>query len=182
MRLSLLLAFLPAASGLSAFGGRTGMAALDPAVVSRYASLTVPASAGIRAEYIWLDAVGNPRSKSRTLPAVPGSVDKLPRWNYDGSSCDQAPGEDSEVIIRPRAMFKDPFRPNEDNILVLCDAYTPAGKPIETNNRHDAAVLFDHHAGEEVWFGCEQEYTLFELDQVTPLGWPKGGFPGPQGP
>ncbi len=30
-------------------------------------------------------------------------------WNFDGSSTEQAPGSDSEILLIPRALFKDPF-------------------------------------------------------------------------
>jgi hypothetical protein len=29
---------------------------------------------------------------------------------------------------------------------------------------------------------ARRRYTLFNLDKSTPLGWPSGGYPGPQGP
>ena len=46
-----------------------------------------------------------------------------------------------------------------------------------------AAKAFEGHDHEEVWFGLEQEFTLFNLDERTPLGWPEGGMPSrPQGP
>merc|ERR550514_2248043 len=66
--------------------------------------------------------------------------------------------------------------------MVLCDCLDPKMTPIPTNTRAAAAELFSRDLGSEPWFGIEQEYTLFEPDGVTPLGWPVGGEPKPQGP
>ena len=155
-----------------------------PDVMAKYTALELPSNK-IQAEYLWIDAVGEVRSKARTIETKPGGVkvSDLPDWNYDGSSTDQAPGEDSEVLIKPRAIFKDPFR-GGNNILVLTDTYTPAGEPLPTNTRAKAAAIFEESRvkAEEPIFGLEQEYTLFNLDKTTPLGWPVNGYPGPQGP
>lgn len=35
----------------------------------------------------------------QTLSGPVNDPSKLPKWNYDGSSTGQAPGEDSEVIL-----------------------------------------------------------------------------------
>jgi glutamine synthetase len=165
---------------------QTGYSSLDPAVIARYNALPFPDDK-ILAEYVWVDADGNTRSKTRTLDKHKAeSVDKLPKWNFDGSSTGQAPGDDSEVILQPRRIFVDPFRPRDDklnNILVMCDTYTPAGEPLPTNTRAIAMKAFEGNDHEEVWFGLEQEFTLFNLDERTPLGWPEGGMPSrPQGP
>lgn len=40
-----------------------------------------------------------------------------PIWNFDGSSTGQAPGDDSEVLLKPRAIYPDPFRGGK-NIMV----------------------------------------------------------------
>lgn len=90
------------------------------------------------------------------------------------------------MILKPQRIFKDPFRPradSADNILVMCDTYTPQGDPLPTNTRAVAMEAFDGSDDQEIWFGLEQEFTLFNLDEKTPLGWPKGGMPSrPQGP
>ena len=42
------------------------------------------------------------KKKKKTFQTLPGPVTdpaKLPKWNYDGSSTNQAPGDNSEVII-----------------------------------------------------------------------------------
>jgi len=165
---------------------QTGQASMDPSVVERYSSLAIP-SDKIQAEYVWVDAEGNTRSKTRTLSASKcESVETLPKWNFDGSSTNQAPGDDSEVILYPCRMFNDPFRLRPDdvnNILVMCDTYTPAGAPLPSNSRAKAMESIGANADQETWFGLEQEFTLFNMDKRTPLGWPEAGFPTrPQGP
>nr|XP_010314231.1 glutamine synthetase cytosolic isozyme-like isoform X2 [Solanum lycopersicum] len=138
----------------------------------------------IIAEYIWIDGSDmNLRSKGRTLHGPVTSPSQIPNWNYDGSSTGQAPGEDSEVILYPQAIYKDPFR-GGNHILVMCDAYTPAGEPIPTNKRFNAVKIFSHPEvlAEIPWFGIEQEYTLLQKNLNWPLGWPIGGYRGPQGP
>merc|ERR1711893_588682 len=57
-------------------------------------------------EYVWLDGSGiTLRSKCRSVPGKVDSLDQCPEWNYDGSSCYQAETDNSEVIMRPVAMF-----------------------------------------------------------------------------
>lgn len=157
----------------------------------------------VLAEYVWIGGSGiDYRSKTRVLESKPSGIAELPLWNYDGSSTNQAPGHNSEVIIKPAAVFRDPFR-RGDNILVLCDTYKPeedgaltplkivddhAADPyfgLTGNNTRAAANEIFNNPGvksQEIWYGLEQEYTLFHDDRATPLGWPRGGFPGPQGP
>merc|ERR1712127_255005 len=186
------VAFSPTAGVLAPSAARAAVnmaesVPMDPSVLAKYEGLAQKGK--VMAEYVWIDGDLTCRSKCRTLDAkkIPEDPTKLPLWNYDGSSTGQAPGDDSEVIIHPKAIYPDPFR-GGDNILVLCDTYTPGGTPLPTNTRAAAAEAFKGDADGEVekgtgsWFGLEQEYTMFDLDKVTPLGWPKGGYPGPQGP
>lgn len=60
------------------------------------------------------------------------------------------------------------------------------GQPTVTNFRHFAAEILKKDFGEnEPMFGVEQEYvmkTCTGTTTTTPLGWPIGGYPAPQGP
>ena len=44
---------------------------------------------------------------------------------------------------------------------------------------HFSGHRVEAFADQEMWFGIEQEYTFFK--DGYPLGFPKGGFPAPQG-
>jgi len=139
------------------------------------------------AEYVWADAQGVPRSKTKTLTHKPTHTDDLPVWNFDGSSTEQSAGHDSDVYLVPRAIFKDPFR-GGNNVMVLAECFDNVMKPAIGNSRATCAAVMEKFASLEPWFGIEQEYTLMTETKVgenstTPIGFnTDGSEPAAQGP
>lgn len=138
------------------------------------------------AEYIWIDGsvpTRFVRSKARVVDLGSNpKIEDFPEWSFDGSSTNQAAGDDSDCILRPVAYYKDPIR-GEGNFLVMCEVDNPDGTPHESNSRAQLRAVLDAGAAEQdPWAGFEQEYTLFPEGARTPLGWPDNGFPAPQGP
>jgi glutamine synthetase len=119
------------------------IAGLDKAVLRRYLELPQPDNK-VMATYIWIDGTGeNLRgniytqinmifltfyyffsliAKTRTVDQEPRKPDELPWWNFDGSSTGQAEGSNSDIYLKPVALFKDPFMLGR-NKLVMCETY-----------------------------------------------------------
>jgi len=152
----------------------------DKNILARYMSLDQPEDK-VQCMYIWIDGTREHlRCKTRTVDFEPSSPEELPEWNFDGSSTGQAEGSNSDVYLRPVAIYRDPFRGGK-NKLVLCETYDYQEKPTSTNFRYLCNQVMMESADQKPWFGIEQEYTLLDQDK-HPFGWPKNGFPGPQGP
>jgi glutamine synthetase len=129
-------------------------------------------------EYIWLDGykpTQSLRSKTKIEGDFSGKLEDCPNWSFDGSSTEQAPGGSSDCILKPVYICKDPQR--KDAYLVMCEVLDSTGKPHESNGR---ALIEDDD--NDFWFGFEQEYFLWDPETNKPLGFPAGGYPGPQGP
>ncbi|MDZ7694434.1 MAG: glutamine synthetase beta-grasp domain-containing protein [Balneolaceae bacterium] len=129
-------------------------------------------------EYIWLDGykpTQTLRSKTRVVHDFSGDLEDVENWSFDGSSTEQATGESSDCIIKPVALYPDPAVDN--GYLVMTEVLNADGTPHETNGR---AHIDDED--EDFWFGFEQEYFMIDPETGLPLGFPDGGYPGPQGP
>jgi len=120
------------------------------------------------ADYIWIDGSGiNLRSKARTLNQKISHISEIPEWNCDGSSTYQAPVTQSELVLKPVAFFRDPFRKG-DNILVMCDTWIWKDNtcekliPANTNFRHFAKKIFatPQIETEEPLIAFDQEYNF----------------------
>ena len=138
--------------------------------------------ARIKAEYIWIDGTtptAKLRSKTKILPEPIVELAQIPQWGFDGSSTMQAEGADSDRALKPADFVPDPIR-GGNHILVMNEVGYPNGTPHESNKRAHLAEIARRCGKQEAWFGIEQEYTFFR--GRSPLGWPEGGYPAPQGP
>ncbi|MFT0715986.1 glutamine synthetase beta-grasp domain-containing protein [Flagellimonas lutimaris] len=128
-------------------------------------------------EYLWLDGyepTANIRSKTRIEEDFSGKLEDCPTWSFDGSSTKQAEGGSSDCLLKPVAIYPDPAR--RDGYLVMTEVMNPDGTPHVSNSR---ATIDDEDA--DFWFGFEQEYFIMDTATGLPLGFPVGGYPGPQG-
>lgn len=129
-------------------------------------------------EYIWLDGykpTQSLRSKTQVRDNFGGTLAECPMWSFDGSSTQQASGDDSDCLLKPVAIYPDPDRANA--YLVMTEVLNADGTPHASNGR---ATIDDDD--DDFWFGFEQEYFLWDIKTNLPPGFPPGGYPGPQGP
>ena len=144
----------------------------------------------VRLEYLWLDGNDSKelRSKVRyhrvnvenmqTEPPIDTLIEQIPDWNYDGSSTNQADPENSDLILRPVRVFKNPFMPFNPRgsgtpaYYVLCEVYNRDGTPHESNTRAKLRETFDNVSGSgSMFFSVEQEFVFWDPDNECPSGW-----------
>ena len=130
-----------------------------------------------KAEYIWIDGT-TPTQKLRSKTKIVPLGENPPIWGFDGSSTNQAPGENSDCVLKPVFTCPDPIRLGND-ILVMTEVMNTDMTPHVSNTRYACSETEKKYSDFDIWFGIEQEYTLF--DGIQPLGWPSNGFPAPQG-
>ena len=148
-------------------------------------------------EYLWLDGYKTPNIRSKTryisLPTDKGFLDvnDVPEWGFDGSSTEQAEGDSSDCVLKPVSLFNNTVDviAGTNSYIVVCEVYNVDGTPHKTNTRAALRSIIEDGDNSEItsetWFGIEQEYTLlsgYDKFNTHPYGWPRSGYPGPQGP
>lgn len=140
-----------------------------------------------KVEYIWLDG-NNPsqlRSKTKIIDSEKDSLklNEIPQWSFDGSSTNQAEGKNSDCILKPVYIIEDIQR-NGFSYIVLCEVYESDGvNPHPSNHRAKLREIDGKYHDLEMLFGFEQEYTLINLENGKPIGFPDNyqHYPKPQG-
>jgi glutamine synthetase len=104
-----------------------------------------------QAEYIWIDGTEpSPLLRSKTKIVEDGK--EPPIWGFDGSSTNQAEGNDSDCVLQPVFTCKDPLR-GENDKLVMCEVLLTDMSPHPSNTRRASLEVAEKYAGMEPWFG-----------------------------
>ena len=130
-------------------------------------------------EYIWLDGykpTQSLRGKTMIVEDFSGKLEDAKQWSFDGSSTEQASGDDSDCLLQPVRVIPDPDRFGGDGWLVMCEVLNADGTPHESNGR--ATIDEDD---DDFWFGFEQEYTLIDFEtNLPPWVFPRTDTPDPK--
>jgi glutamine synthetase len=130
---------------------------------------------------MWIDGIV-PTAEIRSKTKILADGEKPGIWGFDGSSTNQATGDNSDVVLNPVFQCHDPIR-GGNNILVVCETLiTKDLSPHPTNTRAPAVAALEKYADQAPIFGLEQEYTMLDPVSSWPYGFPSHGYPGPQGP
>ena len=129
-------------------------------------------------EYLWLDGCSPTQIRYKTKVVKDFGKKDAPIWGFDGSSTQQADGNNSDCVLKPVRYYPNPLESNSS--IVLCEVWNVNDTPHSTNTRRLLEeTITDLEGYYDEWVGFEQEYTLF--DGSVPLGWPSNGEPAPQG-
>ena len=100
-------------------------------------------------EYVFIDGFNTTRSKTRIISSkiYPGYEDRglmfnIDVWNVDGSSTGQSNITNSDIILIPLTVFKDPFNTDTSEckyFLCICETLNIDNTPHFSNNR---AILY----------------------------------------
>lgn len=111
--------------------------------------------------------------KQKNIAIMPGELERAFEYGiaFDASSVEGYGDEThSDLFLIPNidTLMVLPWRPEHGRVVrMFCDVVYPSGKVYECDTRHllKEAVNAAREAGVQFFFGAEQEFYLFELDQ-----------------
>ena len=100
-----------------------------------------------KAEYLWLDGT-TPSAKLRSKTKIVADGKTPPVWGFDGSSTQQATGDNSDVVLNPVLTVPDPIR-GGSNVIVMAETLLTDMNPHPSNTRSACAESSGRYASFE---------------------------------
>lgn len=155
----------------------------------------------LKLEFIWLDGYNTPnlRAKTKIIEHSDNNAlrlrnldfknpENIPEWSFDGSSTQQATGDNSDCILKPVKVVHNHFDDDltqrqiiTESLLVLCEVFNADDTPHKSNTRAKLQQTNDKYQKYDMQFGFEQEFVIYEDLENRPYNWPLNGFPAEQG-